>query len=224
MIGGPTDLVVESNIVRAAGGMARETGRAAPEQRVMTPTDANGWPLQPSSEPPPIVPARSYRATAIEEPWHPPEPGARARPAENLAGPSAEVTPRVAPPEPASRTASPVVPPPVIESTVPPSTDHNLAEMAQQLEAALRRAPMPESRPPVTDPLAAGHAPARDLKPRIEPKFEPKPMAEAKPEPKVETKIEPKVEPKLEPTPAKAPLDSLEEEMANLLGRPLGKS
>ena len=224
MIGGPTDLVVESNIVRAAGGMARETGRAAPEQRVMPPSDANGWPLQPSSEPPPIVPARSYRATAIEEPWHPPEPGARARPAENLAGPSADVTPRVAPPEPASRAASPVVPPPVAESTASPSTDHNLAEMAQQLEAALRRAPMPESRPPVTDPLAASPAPARDLKPRIEPKFEPKPMAEAKPEPKVETKIEPKVEPKLEPTPAKAPLDSLEEEMANLLGRPLGKS
>lgn len=190
----------------------------------MMPSDTNGWPLQPSSEPPPIVPARSYRATAIEEPWHPPEPGARARPAENLAGPSADVTPRVATPEPASRAASPVVPPPVAESTASPSTDHNLAEMAQQLEAALRRAPMPESRPPVTDPLAASSAPARDLKPRIEPKFEPKPMAEVKPEPKVETKIEPKVEPKLEPTPAKAPLDSLEEEMANLLGRPLGKS
>ena len=33
--------------------------------------------------------------------------------------------------------------------------DHNLAEMAHQLEAALRRAPAPEGRPPVTDPLAA---------------------------------------------------------------------
>src|SRR6516225_192973 len=96
---------------------------------VLIRSDANGWPLQPSSEPPPIVPARSYRATAIEEPWHPPEPGARARPAENLAGPSAEVTPRVAPPEPASRTASPVVPPPITRRTFhrPPAT--NLRKM-----------------------------------------------------------------------------------------------
>ncbi len=31
----------------------------------------------------------------------------------------------------------------------PAQADHNLAEMAQQLEAALRRAPMPEGRPPV---------------------------------------------------------------------------
>jgi hypothetical protein len=91
--------------------------------------------------------------------------------------------------------------------------------MAQQLEAALRRAPMPESRPPVTDPLAAvpaKAAPARDYKPRLEPKFEPK----------IETRFEPPVEQKAEPKPApgKAAFDNLEEEMASLLGRPPGKT
>ena len=127
----------------------------------------------------------------------------------------------------------------------PPQTDHNLAEMAQQLEAALRRAPAPESRPPVTDPLVAlpaKPAPPRDLKPRLEPKFEspreakidtkfePKfePKFESKFEPKLDTRIEPpaefKPEPKPTPAPVKAPLDNLEEEMANLLGRPSGKT
>jgi hypothetical protein len=101
------------------------------------------------------------------------------------------------------------------EPTAPAQTDHNLAEMAQQLEAALRRTPMPDSRPPVTDPLVASLAkpmPARDFKPRVEPKFESA----------VETKAEPKFEPAVAPT--KAPLDNLEEEMASLLGRPPGKT
>jgi hypothetical protein len=104
-----------------------------------------------------------------------------------------------------------------------PQTDHNLAEMAQQLEAALRRAPMPEGRPPVTDPLAAPpHAkagtPTRELKTRVEPTFG------AKPEPKVEPAVEAKPEPKSEPGPGRKLYDNLEEEMASLLGRPPGKS
>jgi hypothetical protein len=106
--------------------------------------------------------------------------------------------------------------------------DHNLAEMAQQLEAALRRAPMPEVRPPVTDPLAGqptaastktgditARAPARDFKARVEPKFE------HKVEPKLDAKPEPR-EPAA--TPGKNLYENLEEEMASLLGRPPGKS
>ena len=121
--------------------------------------------------------------------------------------------------------------------------------MALQLEAALRRAPMPEGRPPVTDPFAglvakpAEPRPApREFKPRVEPKFEPKfdaPKAESPSEPKFESKFEPKFEPKLdikpepkveakvetklEPLPSKNLYDNLEEEMASLLGRPSGK-
>jgi hypothetical protein len=117
------------------------------------------------------------------------------------------------------------------EPAAPQQNDHNLAEMAQQLEAALRRAPAPDGRPPVTDPLAAQvnvsapkpvepRAPLRDFKPRVEPKFEPPklenpepraesrfvPKSEQKPEPRFEprpqAKPEPKAETKAEPSPA----------------------
>jgi len=65
---------------------------------------------------------------------------------------------------------------------------------------------------------------AKDLWKKVEPKIEPK--IENKIEPAVEQKaeVEPKLEPKLEPAPAKAAFDNLEEEMANLLGRPPGKT
>jgi flagellar protein FliO/FliZ len=279
MIGGPTDLVVEPNIVRAvARDISRDAvrepvrgnGQAEPVTR-HSPVAENSWPLQPLNEPTPLPAPRPYRAAATEEPWLAPEPGARPRPPDSLTGMAAELSTRLTPPEiPVARPEPPrpsaVVPPP--EPPAPPQTDHNLAEMAQQLEAALRRAPIPESRPPVTDPLAA--APARDPKPRAEPKFEfntePKidsridAKREFKIEPKIESRIEPpvapKVAPKVEPkTPAKAEakseikseikpetksatkpetkpepaaamtsIDSLEEEMANLLGRPSGKT
>jgi len=113
------------------------------------------------------------------------------------------------------------------------SPDHNLAEMAQQLEAALRRASTPEGRPPVTDPLArqlggtsgnlTARVPARELKARVEPRFE------AKPETRVEAKAEPKFDTKPEPresaaTPGKNLYENLEEEMASLLNRAPGKS
>jgi flagellar protein FliO/FliZ len=248
MIGGPTDVVVETNIVRAVGArdLAREparepahqTGRVSvsPEPATrQTPNGDGSWPLQPLSEPTPVpAPPRPSRSSATEEPWLPPEPGARARPADSLTGLAAELSTRLNPPEVAAPTPrsepaprpsfAPVVPPPPpAEPATPPQTDHNLAEMAQQLEAALRRAPMPESRPPVTDPLAAAPAkaaPARDYKPRFEPKFE------LNREPKLEPKFEPSVEQKPEPKPApgKAAFDNLEEEMASLLGRPPGKT
>jgi len=245
MIGGPTDVVVEPNIVRATGArdMARVSVAGEPANR-QTPTVEGSWPLQPLSEPTPIPAPRPYRSSATEEPWLAPEPGARPRPADSLTGLAAELSTRLTPPEAAARSeptpraaGAPVVPP--AEPAAPPQTDHNLAEMAQQLEAALRRAPLPESRPPVTDPLAAPQAkaaPARDTKPRVELKIEPKiePKTEPKLEakvappatPKAEPKLEPKPEPKLEPAaaPAKAAIDNLEEEMANLLGRPPGKT
>lgn len=263
MIGGPTDVVVEQNIVRAAGrDAAREPGReAARELPGRQPAVVeNAWPLQPLSEPAPAAPSRSYRATATEEPWLAPEPGARPRPAESFGGMPPEAAPRFtsdlpppAPrpePPPRASVAPPVAPP---AETVPTQTDHNLAEMALQLEAALRRAPMPEGRPPVTDPFAglvakpAEPRPApREFRPRIETKFEPKfdapkveSPSEQKFEPKFESKFEPKFEPKLdikpepkveakvetklEPLPSKNLYDNLEEEMASLLGRPSGK-
>jgi flagellar protein FliO/FliZ len=238
MIGGPSDLVVESNIVRAiAAREAREPLRPAPPEHPPRPAAAvdNGWPLQPVGEPAAAQPPpRPFRPLPAEEPWLSGEPGGRGRPAESL-------PPR---PEPVQRVPTPPPEPPANQA------DHNLAEMAQQLEAALRRAPTSEGRPPVTDPVAAqmsgnvtARAPSRDLRARVEPKFEPKPdsksepKAEAKFESKFESKFEPKFEPKVEPkadakpeprepaaTPGKNLYENLEEEMASLLGRPPGKS
>jgi hypothetical protein len=223
MIGGPTDLVVEPNIVRAVGAreVAREPARAAgePAGRPTAATEGS-WPLQPLSEPTPAP--RPSRASATEEPWLAPEPAARPRPADSLTGMAAELSTRLTPPEvPAPPARGEPARPPAEPATLAQS-DHNLAEMAQQLEAALRRAPLPESRPPVTDPLAAPAAkaaPVRDFKPRVEPKVEPK----------IDSKAEPPVAPKPESKPepaaaAKKAFDSLEEEMASLLGRPPGKT
>jgi hypothetical protein len=246
MIGGPTDLVVEPNIVRAAGNrdVTRESGRIEPATRAAAATpSADSWPLAPINEPAPVAPARTYRAPATEEPWHAPEPGARPRPADSLTGLAAELSTRLNPPEPpAPRAVEPpprVVAAPALPPEPAPQNDHNLAEMAQQLEAALRRPP--ENRPPAADPLAAAPAasrqPQRDYKlridPRLEPKFdvktEPEPKA-ARTEPKFEGRAEPKLEPRQEPRldapapPGKDAYDNLEEEMASLLGRPSGKT
>jgi hypothetical protein len=253
MIGGPTDLVVEPNIVRAVGNrdVMREPGRAETTPRTTATTPStDSWPLAPINEPAPVAPARAYRAPATEEPWHAPEPGARARPADSLTGLAAELSTRLNPPEmPAPRA---VEPPPRVVAAAPlppepaPQADHNLADMAQQLEAALRRPP--ENRPPVTDPLAAApRAPQRDYKLRIDPRLEPKfdvkvdpkpdaaraepkfePKFESRAEPKLESRSESRVEPRLEqpaaPASGKDVFDNLEEEMASLLGRPSGKT
>jgi flagellar protein FliO/FliZ len=264
MIGGPTDIVIEPNIVRAAPAAARsepnmrEPVRSEPNMRAAVPAAETAWPLQPVHEPPPVAPLaplapvappRGYRAGATDEPWLPGEPGARPRPVESPGAPAPEPAAKPAPPElpppppPAARREPPPPPP-----EPPPQHDRNLAEMAMQLEAALRRPA--EAHPPVTDPLAvppvkveAPLTPPRDFKPRSEPKFDarPEPKLDGKPEPKVEPKLEPKLEakpePKPEPDPAKAEAkselaaatqksfyDNLEEEMASLLGRPPGKS
>ncbi len=274
MIGGPTDLVVEPNIVRAVGSreVTREPARIEPTATRQPPAIENPWPLQPATEPTPVPAPRPYRSQATEEPWLASEPGARARPADSLTGQSltglaAELStrlnsPEFSPPppprsEPAPRaSAAPPVTAEPLAPVVPAQNDHNLAEMAQQLEAALRRTPMPEGRSTPTDPLAPPTAlasdkpaeppartPARDQKPRVEPKFDSK--FESKIDPKIDSKFDSKIDPKFDakfdpkfdakfdgktdamPEPAAPPgkqaFDSLEEEMASLLGRPSGK-
>jgi hypothetical protein len=285
MIGGPNDVIVEPNIVRATA--ARDTGRdlsrdafrQAPQEarqesrqeaRPVPLGESNGnWPLQPSVEPPPAP--RSYRPPVTDEPWVAPEPpsvppsapppappretnlqsGLRARPADSITGMAAAFNARFSPepdlpPSPSPRQAAPPVPPSEPAAAAPPSpplppqTDRNLAEMAQRLEAALRRpGGHDETHPPVTDPLAAAIAkepstqPSKPVEPRVEPRLDVAP--EPKPELKAEPDFEPdfKPEPKPEPHPdtrsaaaksAKNPFDSLEEEMASLLGRQSGKT
>ncbi|HXD44790.1 MAG TPA: flagellar biosynthetic protein FliO [Pseudolabrys sp.] len=263
MIGGPSDVVIEPNIVRAAGA-PREPGRIdTPPRETARSAPDTGWPLQPLNEPPAPAPAaapsaaRSLRAAATEEPWTPPEPGARPRPSENLSGLAAELSSRLAAPElppqpmpPRHESTAPrvgVTPVPPEPPDVAPADDQNLADMAHQLEAALRRTAGPEGRPPVTDPLAQNRpADVRQAaKPRGEPRLDvkaeprqelkldvkPEPLFEIKPEPKLEApaRQEPKLDVKPEPKQQSGLksqdfYDNLEEEMASLLGRPSGKT
>src|SRR5262249_15038082 len=156
MIGGPTDLVVEPNIVRAVAAreVVREPVRAGttiePAVRSSPPVE-NGWPLQPAGESASVPAARHHRA-ATEELWISPEPTARPRP-DDVSGLANELSSRLNAPDhpaPAVRNEpAPRLPPQVSEPVT--QADHNLAEMAQQLEAALRRGPAPEGRPPLTD-------------------------------------------------------------------------
>jgi len=239
MIGDPTDVVIEPNIVRAPA--AREPARAENGARG---SQESGWPLQPVAEPP-------ARGRVPEENWNPPEVPARPRAQEPFGAP---LSPR---PSPELAPASPKPEPrPQASAPLDGGADHNLAEMANQLEAALR-APKPGEPPRApmkmrVDPRIEGRSePKLDVKPesrpepkldvRPEPKFEP-PRPEPKPlftpaaaEPKREPKLDMKPEP-IAPKPEAKPeaksdtpsrqdfYDNLEEEMASLLGRPPGKS
>jgi flagellar protein FliO/FliZ len=103
----------------------------------------------------------------------------------------------------------PQPPPAVAEPEFNASADQNLADMAQRLEAALRRPAKPnEARP--AEPPSRSMAADEDAAPPAHPRAAPAPA---------ETSA-----PRAEPKPAKSLYDSLEKEMANLLGRPSGKT
>lgn len=200
MIGGPTDVVIEPNIVRAQGNIAREitAARAAPSEP-MPRAEPSSWPLQPE----PAAP-RAPRPVTAEDgvPWlQPAQPDIPRRRSEPLGGLSADLPrPSMQPTDGGShpRQAPPVEPPrppsqaaPAIPTPATATADQNLADMAQRLEAALRRpgnssdrpAPEKSAAPAAASPPAAAHAPAGSDK--------------GKP----------------------AAYDSLEQEMASLLGR-----
>jgi flagellar biogenesis protein FliO len=181
MIGGPSDVVVETNIVRGAAVATRDAPPArngAPETvaRAMPIPDPTPWPLQPepAPAPPPMVqqPVRTQRMPS-DDAWQtqtppvepmvaqPPVPEVRpVRPADTLAGlaeelarPSEPVVARPVQIQPAHVQPSHVQPaqiqparvaapqPMAAAGTAQPSqaADQSLAEMAQRLEAALRR-------------------------------------------------------------------------------------
>ena len=242
MIGGPTDIVVEPNIVRAAAGRDQIPQRpsAAEPPRLAPMPDAGSWAdeaprpevldhPEPQMPEPPPRPARPSFADEVRRPA-PALAERRGEPA--LGGFSPEpmpprpepMPPRVArsepplmprpqrtsepvkvPPVRAERAAAPPPPPPVPQAPpVPPpaaaaapsSAEQNLAEMAQRLEAALRRPGGETIAPPVApDPPAAPPRAAR-----VEPPAPPAPPTR--------------------PAPEKTSFENLEDEMASLLGRP----
>jgi flagellar protein FliO/FliZ len=160
MIGGPSDVVVETNIVRAGAAVTRDTPAAATRMALPDPTP---WPLQPEPapapapvavQPPPPPPRveRPRRAPADDawdaQPEHilptPAAPEVRpVRPADTLAELAEEFGQA---PEPVAVHPAQVQQPRAAATfsamTAPqaaPAADQSLAEMAQRLEAALRR-------------------------------------------------------------------------------------
>ncbi|MET4256728.1 flagellar protein FliO/FliZ [Bradyrhizobium sp. S3.12.5] len=249
MIGGPTDIVVEPNIVRAAAGRDQIPQRpsAAEPPRLAPMPDAGSWAdeaprpevldhPEPQMPEPPPRPARPSFADEVRrpapalaerrgepalggfspEPMPPrlereprPEPMpprvARSEPP-LMPRPPRQNEPAKVPPVRAERAAAPPPPPPPVPQAppVPPpaaaaapsSAEQNLAEMAQRLEAALRRPAGETIAPPVApDPPAAPPRAAR-----VDPPAPPAPPAR--------------------PAPEKTSFENLEDEMASLLGRP----
>ena len=256
MIGGPTDIVVEQNIVRAQPAREQVPARAsvpAPEPSWQEPeivrsepfelgepvalpepprVPRTAFPDEPRRQPPPPPRPPEPRARPSERPIERPSERSSERPSDPFAGLTVDLAPRSEPPAP--REPAPVRPAPRSEPLMPrparpaaaeppplkaappvrapaperapaPATaDQNLAEMAQRLEAALRR-PAGEAKaengngdraPPVA-PEAALARPSRAPTP------EPAPAAESAPA-----------------DAPRAPFKNLEEEMASLLGRP----
>jgi flagellar protein FliO/FliZ len=126
IIGGPSDVVVEQSIPRAATA-PREKGPARPPAMPRAPVGEDSmWPLQPELVPPGAPAPRKARtadplaelADALSRVPGVGQPAAQRRP------------PRLQPAPPAGSTAEPAL---------KPATDQNLSEMAQRLEATLRR-------------------------------------------------------------------------------------
>ena len=123
MIGGPTDVVVEANIVRAVAAprdvaLARPAAVEPLPRAIPLPENGNGsWPLQPEviTPPPPARPAPKIEPASDEAPaWPPLQPQADAPPAaparpqrDTLAALADELSARPAPPSPPSRVRAP---------------------------------------------------------------------------------------------------------------------
>jgi flagellar protein FliO/FliZ len=273
VIGGPTDFVVEANIVRAVAAPREVPGARPPAgiealpRAIPLPENGGSWPLQPEPAPapplrptprleplpdelsarppqplePPAPPPRPQRETlaALADELGPrPAPQPRRSPfsrppaeprAEAKAEPHVEMPPEpVSPPPQVARPAPPAAPPAPPASAPPPAaaandTDQSLADMASRLEAALRKPGGPaEPRRPAAPAQAAEPANPADTLPPLPPRA-PRPPAEPKPQ---------RAEPKPSPSGSQgsnqtgnqgnktALYDSLEQEMASLLGRP----
>jgi hypothetical protein len=234
MIGGPSDIVVEPNIVRAIPGRDQMAPRPAvageAPPRIAPLPDAN-WNddaaradafehhAEPQMPEPPPRPARPSFADEVRRPapmperrsdradplaGFAPEPmGSRAEPRPEPAPPRltraeplmprpqrASEPPKAPPPirAPERTAAPPPPPPPAPAPAAQSSADQNLAEMAQRLEAALRRPAEPVAPPVAPEPPRA---------------------------PRAETPA---------PAPQKSGFENLEDEMASLLGRPKSPS
>lgn len=158
-----------------------------------------GFVPEPMQRPEPRIEAPPPRPARSEPPMMPRNPA-------RLAEPSARTPPpmRSAERAPAPQPIPPVpVPPPAAPAAPISSADQNLADMAQRLEAALRRPAGDAAEPRVGAPPVAPEPPPSRPPPRSE-----APVVAA-----------PRQEPQAPPS-QKSGFENLEDEMASLLGRP----
>jgi hypothetical protein len=229
MIGGPSDIVVEQNIVRAmpardqapprpsVGGAELPPRVALPDAGTWSDSDAVPDHPEPAMPEPPPRPSRPSFADEVRRPapapserrsdplaGFTPEPMSRTDIRETAASraaarsepiiprPARPVEPPKAPPVRAPERAAAPPPPPAPALS---AADQNLAEMAQRLEAALRRPAGDPAEPRVGAPPVAPEPPPG------------RPRAES-------------VAPPVTPPSPKSGFENLEDEMASLLGRP----
>ncbi len=234
LIGGPTDVVVEPNIVRAMPASRDAPAARAPAVAELLPRtiplpdsgSSDSWPLQP--EPVAPAPTRAQRdaLTALAENLavHPVTPS-RTRPAAVVRPP---VEPRA---EPRSEPRfEPRISTPHANAESPSAVDQNLAEMAHRLEAALRKPKTADTREATAPSVAARATPSPEPSAEAEAEAEalapPAPSPPAPPAPpRAARPAEAKpARPDVPAKEGKALYDSLEQEMASLLGRPTSKS
>jgi flagellar protein FliO/FliZ len=258
MIGGPSDIVVETNIVRATAGRDQMPQRPAiaggdlppritPLPDAVSRNDSDGPRtdpfdlVEPQLPEPPPAPVRPLRPSFADDLRRPAQAAAERRSdpltgftPEPLSGrpdlrnepmplrmpsrsepmmprPSRSIEPpKVSPVRAPERVAAPppLTPPPPPPSPSQPTAEQNLAEMAQRLEAALRRpAGEPGGEQRLPPPSVPSEPPIRAVTP---------PPPPPRPEPST-------TPPVATPSP-KSGFENLEDEMASLLGRPKNPS
>lgn len=237
MIGGPSDVVVETNIVRGAAVATRDAQPArsgAPETmlRAVPMPDPTPWPLQPepAPTPPPMVhqPVRAQRMLS-DDAWQtpsaepevaaPPVPEVRpTRPADTLAGLAEEL----------ARPSEPVAARPIhIQPTqIQPSQAHPTQVQPTQMQPARAAAPQPIATAGAAQPSQAADQSLAEMAQRLEAALR-RPMAQkvvaetARVTATVEVKAgTPKAAVQPRGAPPRLPQGNLEQEMASLLSRP----
>lgn len=230
MIGGPTDVVVESNIVRAVPA-ARDVAAArtpsaaeALPRALALPEASNGsggsWPLQPEAPTPPRRPRAEpipEEPTAVGPSSGEPPPRSQREALTALADDlAAHPVPPVTPP-PRQRAAAGTRPSPAPVSAEAAAADQTLAEMAQRLEAALRKPKAAEASAPAARPAPAPEHATETEAQSPAPTPAPQPPRPARPAEAKSARADSKAkEGKL--------YETLEQEMASLLGRSPGKT
>lgn len=200
MIGGPSDIVIEPNIVRATPSRDQLPTRAGVEPRLTAP-ELGQWEADTAAELPepelPPIPTRPLRPGAAEEPRRAPPPMPERRPADPFASLVPEPIARPEPPMP--RVEAPIMraEPPIMRADPP----------ILRPEPPITRPEPPVLRP--EPPVLRPEPPVlRPEPPRPEPRMEPAPRPRAEPAMPRPPRPEPKSAPirTERPAPPPAPL------------------